>query len=85
MNGEAVKARNRDIIRAFGPETVELIDRHAKAINELGQDLLTVTAKQRAHGELAADHAMLLDAHRQAFQILQRGFIGRLRWLVLGR
>lgn len=58
-------SEQKQIRDAFGPDAVALIDRQARAIKDLGVDLIHLQLRVKAQGEFMADQAVTLDALRR--------------------
>lgn len=97
MSATAVKATNRTIRKAFGAEAVEIINKQAEAIATnyaKGLELEKAIGQERSHRlELAAEQRRYVDSSDRilagSISVLERkinrGFFGRLFWLVTGR
>jgi selenocysteine lyase/cysteine desulfurase len=83
MNAKQAKATRRDIRRSFGAdafdEIVQMADLLNRTVETVGDVRGLVATVDSAHH---ANHAAVLEAVRAH---TDRSFLGRLRWLFLGR
>lgn len=100
MSEATMRQQRRDLRRAIGDEGLALLDQHTIALNQLHQAVpaqqtrlqefrAQLTAVQQQGDQQAVDLARFRDTTNIRLlgleRLASRTFVGRLRWLILGR
>jgi hypothetical protein len=87
MSQAAAKVSRRQIRKALGPDTVDTVQRMAAGLDNHAQhiDALTARLSDIEAGHLPAIMGRVASNELTLAQHIDRGFFGRLKWLVLGK
>ena len=89
MNATAAKQTRRDIRRAMGPQALDLLGQQAEAVRALNRFAQYIDTRLVEVETGLEQHEVQLPRLRHDVDVLchlkARPFLGRLRWLLMGR